>query len=222
MFKKIGGFVKRHKKFFGVLVVLLAAGLWYLRSTQQSAQVSFQTAKVERGKIVSTVTASGQVVVANRMAVTTTAGGLVKEVFVNNGDSVKTGDKILEVEPDAASNAKQADSWNSYLTAKNAVDSAQATALVLQSDMFTKWQAFLNLATNSTYQNSDQSPNYSNRAASQFHIAEADWLAAQAKFKNQQAIISQTQAGLNSTWLAYQNLSPTVTAPTGGTVSDLI
>ncbi|MEW5857639.1 MAG: efflux RND transporter periplasmic adaptor subunit [Cyanobacteriota bacterium] len=49
----------------------------------------------------------------------------------------------------------------------------------------------------------------------------ADWLAAEAKYKNQQAVIDQAKASLNSAWLSYQSTSPIVTAPIAGMVSNV-
>jgi len=49
----------------------------------------------------------------------------------------------------------------------------------------------------------------------------SDWLAAEAKYKNQQAVVSQAQAAVNSAWLSYQLTSPIITAPVSGTIVGL-
>jgi macrolide-specific efflux system membrane fusion protein len=48
-----------------------------------------------------------------------------------------------------------------------------------------------------------------------------DWLAAEAKYKNQQKVINQAQIALNAAWLAYQQASPIIYAPISGTVTGL-
>jgi membrane fusion protein, macrolide-specific efflux system len=50
----------------------------------------------------------------------------------------------------------------------------------------------------------------------------ATWLAAEAAYKNQTNVIAQSQANVNNAWLSYQLTSGTITAPTAGTVGDLI
>ena len=50
----------------------------------------------------------------------------------------------------------------------------------------------------------------------------ANWLAAQAAYINQSNVIAQAQANVNNASLAYQLTSGTITAPTNGTVGDLI
>lgn len=88
-----------------------------------------------------------------------------------------------------------------------------------QSTMFTNWNTFMNLATNTIYQNGDGTPNNANRSAAQFHVAQDDWLAGEAKYKNQQAIVSQTQTALSAAWSSYQQSSPIIYAPISGTIA---
>jgi RND family efflux transporter MFP subunit len=88
--------------------------------------------------------------------------------------------------------------------------------------MFSKWDAYKELAESDTYETSDGTPKYDQRALPEFHIAQDDWLAAEAKYKNQQAVIAQSQAALNSAWLDYTLTSPTITAPTNGMVTSLM
>jgi macrolide-specific efflux system membrane fusion protein len=48
-----------------------------------------------------------------------------------------------------------------------------------------------------------------------------EWLAAEASFKNQQQVVAQQQASLNSASQNYQQYASVITAPTGGTVKGL-
>ena len=48
------------------------------------------------------------------------------------------------------------------------------------------------------------------------------WLAAQAAYINQSNVIAQSQANVNNSSLAYQLTSGTITAPTAGTIGDLV
>ncbi|MBI3069970.1 MAG: efflux RND transporter periplasmic adaptor subunit [Candidatus Levybacteria bacterium] len=202
------------------LIVILVVIVRALLSGQRQPQ--YQTVRVERGTVTSVVSASGQMLSSNAVNVTTGASGIVKEVFVSDGDEVKKGDKIAEIELDGIGQQKNASAWSSYLSAKNSVDSASATAYTLRSAKDTAWKKFYDLAVGSAYQNSDGTPRGDQRnSSSEFQSFQADWLAAEAKYKNQQNVVVQSQAALNSAWLSYQLSSPIITAPQAGTVGDL-
>ncbi len=219
---KLKGVLKNKKRLF-IIVGILVVGVIVFRTVfkNNKTKAQYQTANVEKGTIVSSVSASGQILNANYVAVTTQASGIISQIYVKDGDVVAKGDKIAEISLDQQGQQKNASAWASYLSAKNAVDNAQVSFYTLQSDMFSKWDTFFNLATNSTYQNSDGTPNETNRALAEFHIAQDDWLAAEAKYKNQQSVLSQAQASLSNAWLSYQLTTSTITAPIDGTLTNL-
>lgn len=203
---------------FAVIFIILFLGFKDLAAGQK---VSYQTVKVEQGTIISSISVSGQILNANFISVLTQASGVVNKIYVHEGDFVKKGDIIAEVDLDQISQQKNAQAWSNYLSAQSAQNSAQATAYSLQSDMFTEWKTFYETATNSTYQNSDGTPNDINRGLAQFHIVKDDWLAAEAKYKNQQTVINQTQAALQNSWLTFQLTSPKISVPMDGKITNL-
>lgn len=215
-------FQKRKNIFIVVVLFLVSIIVLWLFFGNKKSQPQYQTTKVERGTIVSSVSVSGQILNSNTINVTTQASGTVKKIFIKDGTVIKKGQKILEISLDGQGQQRNAAAWSSYLSAKNTLDSTQVTAYSLQSDMFSQWKTFMDLSQNSTYQNSDGSSNETNRALPQFHIAQKDWLAAEAKYKNQQSVITQIQAALNSSWLSYQLSSPVVTAPVDGILTNLV
>jgi RND family efflux transporter MFP subunit len=88
--------------------------------------------------------------------------------------------------------------------------------------MYTAWKTYTDIAENSTYQNADSSPNTNNRVLTPFTIAQDNWLAAEANYKNQQSAITSAQAAVTNTYLAYQaTQDSTVTAPLAGSVHNL-
>lgn len=206
------------------LIVILIGLAWFtysrISATGKTA-ITYQTSKVEKGTLIVTVTGSGQVSTANNGTISTLATGVVSKLYVKDGDEVKTGDKIAEVDLDLAGQQNVAQALSSYQSAKNTVESANVGMYTLQSDMFTQWKTFMEIAQNSTYQNGDGTPNDINRALPEFHIADDDWLASEAKYKNQQNVVTQAQTALNSAWLSYQQTSPTIYAPISGTISGL-
>lgn len=187
----------------------------------KKATVKYQTAQVLKGTLIVSVAGSGQVSTANNGTIATLATGVVSKLYVKDGDEVKTGDKIAEVDLDLSGQQNAAQALASYQSAKNNLESVKTNLYTLQSDMFTYWKKHYDLATNSTYQNSDGTPNNTNRALAEYHIADDNWLASEAKYKNQQNVVSQAQISLRSSWLSYQQSSSTIYAPLSGIVLGL-
>lgn len=204
--KKIAIFV-----ILGLLIIFL--GFRFFGNKQSKPQ--YQTAVAQKGTLIVTVSASGKTVMTNMADIATNASGIVGKVYVKDGDPVKPNQKIAEIELDMRGKQKNSAALSSYLSSKNSVDSANVTFYTLQSDMFTKWDIFRKLAESSSYDTPEK------RALPEFHVAEKNWLAAEAKYKNQQAVLTQTKASLNDNWLSYQLTSGTITAPTVGTVGSL-
>lgn len=207
-----------------ILILFVAGGIvfGYTKLTaQKGSQPQYQTAIAEKGTLIISVTGSGQVSTANSASVTTQSTGVVSEVYVQDGDEVQSGDSIAKIDPDMVGKQNEAQALASYQSAKNNLESAKATMYSLQSAMLGEWNDHYELATNSTYQNSDGTANNDNRVLADFHISQDDWLAAEAKYKNQQNVIAQAQTSLNSAWLSYQESSSTIYAPITGTVSGL-
>lgn len=192
------------------------------RFINNEEQPQFITSQVERTTLLNSIQASGSILNTGQQIITTDATGIVKNVFVKDGDSIKKGDKLVEIDLDQAGNEVRTKAWSTYLSSKNAIDSAKATQYSLQAAMFGAWDEFKKLAESDVYQNSDGTPKYDSRALPEFHIPEKDWLATEAKFKNQVAVVTQAQVALNSSWLSFRTVSPIITAPTSGEISDLM
>jgi len=208
-FKKI---LKNRKKAVIIVVVVGVLGFFgwrFLGKKEQSPQ--YQTAQVERGTIISTVSASGQILTSNIVNVTSNASGLVKKIYVKDDDKVSAGQKILELVLDTDSKQRSASAYSSYLSAKNNLDSAMVSLWTLDSAMWAANRTFINDAVARGLPVYD--PTY---------IQENDnWLAAEAKYKNQKAVIEQAQQAVSNAWLAYQQVSSVVTAPMSGILTNL-
>ncbi|MDH7476063.1 MAG: efflux RND transporter periplasmic adaptor subunit [Microgenomates group bacterium] len=220
--KKITTIFLKNKRLLLVFILIILITVFFVLKNKNEKQQKYQTTKVAKETLIESVSASGQIISSSSQIVYTQATGMVKAVYVKNGQFVKKGEKILEIELDQTGQQKYQTALANYLSAKNNLDSAQNNLYTLQADMFDKWETFYNLATSSTYQNADGSPNETNRQLPEFLIAKNNWLAAEAKYKNQQNQIQQTQASLSSAWASYQLASPLITAPVGGKINDLI
>ena len=200
-----------------VLILVVIGGVVVsVRSVSRGSKaVQYQTATVERGTVVATISASGTVLISNLVTITTGASGVVKNVFIKDGDTVTAGQNIAEIFLDSSGAQQAASAWSSYLSAKNSVDTANTTLWTLQSDMFSKWDTYKKLAESADYDTPEE------RTLPAFFIANDNWLAAEAKYKQQQSVIAQTNAALSSSWFFYQTRSPMITAPIAGTVTNI-
>jgi len=202
------------------VIVISGLGIWRINTTKKTTPV-YQTAQAEKGTLVVSVAVSGQVSSANSAEVTTQASGVVKTVFVKDGDIVRAGDKIAQLDLDLVGQQRAQQAYASYQGAQNSLDSAKANLYTSQSTLLTQWEAYMAKAQNSTYENSDNSPNTGNRQLSDFVITQDDWLASEAKYKVQQNAIAQAQTSLSSSWYSYQQSSPIIVAPISGKITGL-
>lgn len=211
--------LKKKIFFIGVALILFIVAAGQIASLTRPSP--FTTQKVIRGNITEYVTEAGNIIASGKTDIYSPTDGIVTETYVANGDSVDEGDPLFAVKSTATDQEAQA-AYANYLAAASTLNAAQSTANTLRADMYAKWDSFRNLATNSTYENGDDTPNRENRLAAEFQIAQDQWLAAEKKYKDQQTAIAQGQAQVASTWALYQATQDAVVkAPIGGIVSNL-
>lgn len=201
-----------------VLACIALIGIVYVFS--QPAQTT-TVYTVHPHDLMTSLLVNGTYTVAAQTPVTSPTNGTITELFVQNNTVVKKGDQLFHIESSATAD-QQKKAYADYLAAQSVVNADKADAYTLQSLMFSKWDTFFHLATNSTYQNGDGSPNTTNRILPEFTTAQDDWLASEARYKNQQGVLAKDQAALASALLTYnETKSVTVTAPAAGTVTNL-
>lgn len=202
------------KKILAVAVVLFVGfGYFgYTKLVKKSAQeVSYKTAKVEKGTLVETVSASGAVTTANNTPVVTQVTGKIITLFVKNGDSVKVGQKIATVELDQASNQKYIQQLAAYQNAVNSLASAKNTLRQNEVDARTADDAFVKGAL-------DKNKSKDGLTYDQLYTAKR---VAEERFQIQQKAVDSSQLALNSSAMTLQNYSPTIYAPISGVITGL-
>jgi RND family efflux transporter MFP subunit len=214
--------VKRSKNWFiksswivRIITILVVIGMgWLVYSTffkPKAAQTQYQTAKVQRGPLVATVSASGQVSSANNTPVVTQVTGTITKIFVKNGDQVKSGSPIATIQLDQTSMQKYIQQLSTYQSAKNSLVSAQATKSSLKNDMIIAQQNFIKNALDKGKDH--DSPTYQELSSLKS--------AAEAKYNNQDNVITQVQTSLTNAAMSLQQVSPTINAPISGTITGL-
>lgn len=109
-----------------VVALLLVFGIWRQASASKN-KVTYQTTAVTKGTIISSVSASGQILTSNLVNVSTEATGVVAKVYVKNGDKVFSGQAIAEITLDSDGALVNAKAWQALSSAENSYRSAQAS-----------------------------------------------------------------------------------------------
>src|SRR3989344_5171484 len=222
--KKIWGKFKSYSlknKIIVVVVVVIALFMGMGAISNLTKKPEFTTSRVAKSDITETVTETGSIAVSGTVNVYSPTNGITQEVYVKNGDLVEEGEELAKIDSSATQQEQQA-AYANYLIAKNTLDAAQSDLHALQSNMFEAWDEYRMLAESGTYENDDGTPRNNERALPEFHIAQKDWLATEAKYKDQQAVIAKGQAQVASTWLLYEaTQNAVVKAPATGKVENL-
>ncbi|MEI6327025.1 MAG: HlyD family efflux transporter periplasmic adaptor subunit [Candidatus Roizmanbacteria bacterium] len=214
-----------------VAVVALIGVIWYWRTygSSSSSTVTYQTAVVDKGSVISTVTASGSVSI-NSVSVSSPATGVVTEVYVKNGEIVKAGDNLFAVQSTATA-ADKASAYASYLSAVNSLASAKSSKQSLDSTMWSSQKTVLD-AQNAVDFKNNNTTNPSTKTGytdlekqsieSTLVQAQKSFAAAEQKYKDADMAVNSSQAQLSAAWLAYQATQNAIAvAPIGGTVVNL-
>jgi len=201
-------FIAKFKILILILLIIIGGFLAFKITQGQKTASTTQTQKAEKGTLVSSVSASGTVLSTNVFTVSTQSTGIVKKVYVKDGDKVEKGQKIAEITLDQDGQQKSNSSFSSYLSAKNSTDSAYTSQLTLHSQMILAQQK---LADDIEAKNLNP--------GDQLYMQDyGEKVAAETKYNNQQSVIEQAKIALGSAWVSYQETLPTITAPASGIV----
>lgn len=194
------------------LIFVISFLLWLAYNqffTKKTASVQYQTATAQKGSLVVSLSASGQVSNSNSRTVTTTASGVVKKVFVKEGQKVTTGTALLSIDLDLDGRQKLQSAYSQYLSAQNNLKTTQDRIYTLESTLInTK-----NIFNNQWASQSPDDPTYQQK--------HNDLLAAQAAYDNLQSSVKQAQTSLEAARLAYQLAGSVVYAPISGTIGSI-
>jgi HlyD family secretion protein len=85
--------------YIGGAIVVLALGYWGFKSYQKAEQTfAFETVKVAKGTISSTITATGTIEAIKTVAVGTQVSGVITKIFVDFNSQVKKGELLAQID----------------------------------------------------------------------------------------------------------------------------
>jgi RND family efflux transporter MFP subunit len=183
-----------------VIVVVGGIFVWRLTAGGKKESTQVQTARVEKGTIVSSISASGNVVSSNIENVTTQASGTVSKVYVKDGDEVVAGQKLAEIDLDVQGQQNYASSYSSYISAVNSLKSAENSYRSSQASLAVVYDEIKGHDDDETLEMKEK--------------------RTKAEVANDNAYdgIQSAKARLSSASLDYRTSSPVITAPVAGTV----
>ena len=219
-----------NKKFIaaGVAVlVLVIAGGWWWSQRDGAESVQYRTAKLERGPLQATISASGAVNPVTQVTVGTQVSGQIKDLYVDFNSDVKAGQLIAVIDPETFEyrlRSAQADvdaARAVVLTAQANVAASRAQVSRAQTDLVearrTHERNLMLVSKQFIAQSTaDQSNALVNTSLEAVKAAEAQLGVSEAQVKSAQASVAQREAALAQ---ARVDLARTrITSPVNGIV----
>jgi multidrug efflux pump subunit AcrA (membrane-fusion protein) len=210
------------KKRIIFLVIILVVGFSakYFIDKSQNNKTTYQTALVEKGTLINSISGSGSVTSGNYTNVTTRVSGIVSKVYVTNGDTVVKGQKIAEVILDDYAKERQTAAWVAYLDATVAVRDALTAKVTADIDMWKARETLLNAQTDA---NNNKGATDGERMVTQKTLDQSRlaFSSAEQKYLNADSDIANTRAKVSAALRDYQTNSATIVAPVSGVITDL-
>ena len=83
----------------GVVLAAVLAGAAYLYLKNENSAPSYRTAKVERGDIVDSITATGNINAVTTVSVGSQISGTIQKLFVDFNSRVRKNEVIAQIDP---------------------------------------------------------------------------------------------------------------------------
>jgi HlyD family secretion protein len=184
----------------GIFVIAgLAFGIFHSRAGDRKPLLRYETVKVEKGRIVAKVTATGTLSALVTVQVGSQVSGRIQQIFVDFNSPVAKGQLIAKIDPQLFE-AAMAQARANYVAARGNLSKAQAQAL----DAARQYRRARALAERQLIAQAEV-----DTAQTNADVAAAQVEAAQGSVEQAKAALHQAQINL-----AYTNIS----SPTNGVV----
>ena len=211
--------------YWKIIISVVLLGLFYLLINKifvsSTAEPQYKTSQVKKGNIIQSISVTGSITSGNNTNIYTGASGVVSAVYTKNGDMVKQGQKIAQIKLDQDGQKKQNTAWAAYLSAKNAVASAEQNKLTLENSLessklaFDQAQDALNKIDDFTKTDLQKEVINTNYSTSKRSLT-----LAEQKYANADSAISIAKTQLSAAWYAYQQSSNIIYAPASGVLTN--
>jgi RND family efflux transporter MFP subunit len=118
--------IKKSYAVVAVIVLIVGGYYWYSKSKSTAAAVQYKITQAEKGMLVASISASGNVVVDDSATIDPTITGTVYGLAVSVGDEVKKGQLLFMIDNNELGiDASRA--YSSYLQSKASLETAKAS-----------------------------------------------------------------------------------------------
>jgi len=159
--------------------LLLIGGVTAFVLLKRTPEVSYRTVKIERGPIVATVAATGNLSAVTTVQVGTQVSGTIQKLYVDYNSRVRKGQAIAEIDP-SLFNASVEQSQGNYLSAEANVLKAK----VALADAERTYNRNKKLLADGIISQGD------------YDVAETAWQSAKAALKAAEGSLAQTRGSL--------------------------
>ncbi|EKD80421.1 MAG: Periplasmic component of efflux system [uncultured bacterium] len=208
----------------GLGLMIIGGVFWgYTQLSAAKNETTYQTAAVTKGTLVTSIAATGSISAGNTTNIATKASGTVKKVYVQNGESVKKGQKLLEVTLDSDGIERRSSAWQTYLLAQEEIISTtkdkQDTSIQIWEDK----QAILD--AEASWEEAKSNANLTDAEKHQIEEAVVQAKMAfevnAAKLEHADQMIVAAKITAQAAYLDYQDVSGTIVSPAEGIVNNL-
>ncbi|MCL2110639.1 efflux RND transporter periplasmic adaptor subunit [Microgenomates group bacterium] len=208
---------RKSKKLYLVIgiIILVIVGVIVTRAILNRNQPSqfLPILTVTEGVIQESLELSGNVQTSYLTPVNTKANGIITRVYVQNGQYVRAGEKMFEIELSPESQQAAQNAYNNLVNAQISLKTAQANEWTSQAQQFTANQAFVDFMDDDDVELKDK------EEGTAAYISKYNtWKAAEAQYVISREQIELSQKRLTASQQDYSQYAATVTAPTSGEV----
>ncbi|MFA6397605.1 MAG: HlyD family efflux transporter periplasmic adaptor subunit [Candidatus Paceibacterota bacterium] len=97
LIKKTKKFIVKHKIISIIILIVVVGGLYFIFKGNREDQTRYIVSNVKKGTIIASVSGTGQVSVENQISLKSKVGGDVLSINVKNGQEVKAGDLVIQL-----------------------------------------------------------------------------------------------------------------------------
>ncbi|MCD4747611.1 MAG: efflux RND transporter periplasmic adaptor subunit [Bacteroidales bacterium] len=194
-----------------IIIIILA-----ISKKQGSNEIKVTTELAQKRTIIETVTANGRIQPEVEVKISPYISGEVVELYVKEGDEIKTGDLLAKIDPEIyISNFERMEA--SLNMQKANLANAKARLAQVQAQFINSEESYKR--NKKLWEQNVISPADFDAAKSSYEVAKAEVIAAKESVKASEYTVSSSKASLKE---AKENLNrTTIVAPNDGSVSRL-
>ncbi len=222
-------------KFLRILIIIvLAGGIAFFTYSKihnsGKSQTSYKTTTVEKGTLITSISATGTITSSNKTAITTGATGTIKKVYVKNGDTVTKGQKIADITLDDDGIYNQTTAWANYTSMLEKQQQAIADQTSADIQMWNDRQSLLDaekeynkMIAGAWNDKTKAEYTYNEKAivTKTFELAKEKFTTDETTFNNYNAVIAKAKQQTSNAYNNYKKVSSVIYAPVSGVISNL-